>query len=214
MKKIEAKKRELTGKRVKSLRKEGKIPGVVYGKGMESIPIFVDELEINRIIKDPEYESQLYDLSIDGTSNESIIKNVVFDTYKKRIVHIDFYAIQRGQKIEVNIPIVLEGEAIGVKQGGLVEQYMKDLRIKCLPRDIPEHFNVDITNLNLEDYLKVKDLNIDEKYEILSSLDETVVLIGLPAKAKATETTEEEAETEGEEGKEKTEEGEEKENKD
>ncbi len=207
MKKIEVMKRDLKGKKVKVLRKQGKIPGVIYGKEVESTPILIDEIAINRIVRSPEYESRLYEINIDGKPVEAIIKKVKFDTYKKRIIHIDFYAVQRGQKIDVNIPIVLIGEAIGISQGGLVEQYVKDLHIKCLPSDIPEHFDVDITNLNLEEYIKVKDLNIDEKYEILSSLDETVVLIGLPAKAKTVEEAEEVEGEEGEEGESETEEG-------
>ena len=206
MKKIEAKKRDLKGKKVNNLRKEGKIPGVIYGKEFDSTPILLDEISLNRVINTAEYESRLYELVIDGKSTETIIKKVKFDTYKKRVIHIDFYAIQRGQKIEVNIPIILTGEAIGISQGGLVSQYLKDLRIKCLPKEIPEHFVIDITDLNLEEYAKVKDLNIDNKFEVLNSLDETVVLIGLPAKAKAAEPTEE---VEGEEGEEEGEEGEE-----
>lgn len=209
MKKIEVKRRDLTGTKVKVLRKKGKIPGIIYGKEMKSTPILMDEKIINGIINSPEYESRLYQIIIDGKPTEAIIKKVEWDTYKHKIIHMDFYAIQRGQKIEVNIPVVLEGEAIGLTQGGLTEQYLKSLRIKCLPADIPEHFIVDISNLELEDYLKVKDINIDEKFEVLNSPDETVVLIGLPAKAKVVEEEVEGEGVEGEEGEEKPTEGEE-----
>ena len=201
--KLKAEKRGITGKKVGKERKQGKIPGVMYGKEFAPVNIFVDAIELNRIINKPDWESKIYTVDLAGEEQEVIIKKVDFDTYKHNILHVDFYAIKRGEKIEVNIPIILTGEPIGVKKGGLIEQQVKEIKIKCLPKDLPEHFTIDISDMDVEDYKKIKDIEFDEKYEVLNPLDEIVVIIGVPAKAKA-EAAEEEAAT-AEEATEETE---------
>jgi large subunit ribosomal protein L25 len=193
-KEIEGKIRKDIGKRyAKRMRKEGRIPGIFYGQEIEKpISVSFDEKDINRIITKLEWESTIFNLKLGGKTYEALIKEVIYNTYKNAVIHLDLYAIKRGQKLEVKIPIVLLGESVGAKTGGVIEHITKELLIKCLPVDIPEHFSVDITNLDVNDYIKVKDIPFDNKYDILSSQDETIVHIGVPSSLKAEKTEEEE----------------------
>ncbi len=186
--------------KVKRLRKAGMIPGIIYGRHLESaISVSVEKQEFTNLINRIEWESSLINLNLEGAEQEVILKKVEYDTYKHNIIHFDMFAIKRGEKIDVKIPIVLTGEAIGLEHGGIVDQMTKDLHVKCLPKDLIDHFMVDITALDMGDYIKVRDIDADlEKFEVLSSPDETVILIATPAKL--IEPTIDEEELEGEEG--------------
>lgn len=193
------------------LRRQGKIPGVIYSKHIEPISVEVLEGALNPLVFSA--RTHLISLNIeDGNKLDCIIKEVQFDPVSDKIVHFDLQGFDATEKIQIEIPIQLNGTAIGLKEGGILQHVLHKLDIQCLPSAIPEEITLDVTNLKLGDSIHVKDVKIDG-VEILNAEDSIVVTVTHPKKEKepvAEETAEEEETTEPEViGKGKTEEKEE-----
>ena len=205
---LEINKREKAGKEVaRKLRKEGKIPGVVYGSG-EPIKVWVDEKKFNEVINKMRDKLLLVDLRIGSEKFPSIIKVMQRDTINDRFVHIDFLHIEKGKEINVDVPLVLKGEPIGLKKGGILDHHIYKISVKGTLSNIPHFINVDISYLDLGETLFVKDLNV-KKVEVITHLDTPIVSILTPRIAEEKEVVEEEvgeeAETAGVEEKEEAE---------
>lgn len=174
-----ANKRTLSTKGVvNQLRREGNVPGIFYSKGVEPLPIYISE----RIIKPLVFTSETHIVNLkidDDQERKSILKNVQFDPVTDRVVHFDLQGISADQEIELEVQVLLEGQAKGVKEGGIVQHTMHKLHISCLPGDIPEHIAVDITNLNLGSSIHVRDLKL-EKVKILHADDQVIVSVVMP----------------------------------
>lgn len=196
---LEAKKREISTKgAINQLRKNGKVPGVFYIKGNEGIPIVVEENDINRLVFTS--ESHLIQLKIDRDTEEmyeSILKEVQFDPVTDKVVHFDLRGITRGEVIELEIPLMLKGTPIGVKEGGVLQQSLHKLHIECLPSHIPAHLEYDVTNLKFGDTVTVADLSF-ENVTILNN--EKSVVISIVAPKMVEEEKPEEEVLAGEEG--------------
>lgn len=166
--------REEKGKQaVKRLRGKGLVPAVVYHRGDEPISISIGDKEISKIIHSAEGENALINLTIEkekkGKARPVIIKEVQHDPVKRSILHVDFNEISLTEKIVVEVEVVAVGEPIGVKQdGGLLDHPLRQVKIKCLPTDIPKHIDVDVSALKLNDSIHVKDLKVSDKLEILN----------------------------------------------
>lgn len=173
---ITAKKRTKSTKgAVNKLRREGNVPGVLYSKGSEPVNIFVEELSLKPVVYTSEVH--LVNLKIENQDNvRSILKDIQFDPLTDRIVHVDFQAVTLGKAIQLQVPISFIGSAVGVKEGGKLQQNLHKLDIQCLPKDIPQHLEVDITNLHIGKSILVSDLSF-ENIEILSAGDTVVVSI-------------------------------------
>lgn len=199
---LKAKKRETSTKgAINQLRKDGKIPGVFYIKGNEGIPIVVEENDINHLVFTS--ESYLIQLKIEGDSedmHESILKEIQFDPVTDKVVHFDLRGITRGEVIELEIPLMLKGTPVGIKEGGVLQQVLHKLHIECLPRNIPAHLEFDVTELKFGETITVADLNFED-ITILNS-DKSVVLSIVAPKMVEEETAEEGEELLGEEGEE------------
>jgi len=173
---ITVQKREISTKgAVNQLRKEGSVPGILYSKGTEPINISISELLLKPIV----YTSEVHLVNLKIDENEgvrSILKDVQFDPLTDKIIHVDFQAITVGKSIQLQVPIALLGSAIGVKEGGRLLQSLHKFDIECLPKDIPEHLEVDISNLEVGDSITVKDLSF-ENITILNSEDTSVVSV-------------------------------------
>jgi large subunit ribosomal protein L25 len=179
---LKATPRKETGKGpLKSLRNEGKLPGVIYGKDFENTPVFVDYKEFFKIIK-KHGETAIIDLEFQGDNIPVMMKEVQKDTLKRAIVHVDFLKISLTEKIEIKLPVVLRGEAEGVKEGGTLQHQLREITAKVLPRDIPEHIEVDINGLHIGDVVTLGDIEIDDKIEVLDSPDEVIVTVLAPMK--------------------------------
>lgn len=154
---LNAKKREGKGKyKAFNLRKTGGIPGVIYGKGMaDNISVSVDLKEFLHLLKTGE---RILDLSVDGAVSKVLVKAVQHGTYDHEILHVDFRAIRDDEVVEVELQIEIVGEAAGTKVGGMVEQNLHQIHVRCLPKDMPERIDVDITDLKLGGILYVEDL--------------------------------------------------------
>lgn len=193
---IQAKRRELSTKgAVNKLRKNGEVPGIYYTKGTEPIPISVPELSLNPIVYTAETHIINLDLG-DTEAKKSILKNIQFDPVTDKIVHIDFLGISLDKEIEIEVPISIEGQAKGIKDGGIIQQSMHKLSVLCLPGDIPQHITINISDLGVGDAIHVKDLAIDN-VKFLHNEEVIIVAVVMPraqveATAAATETPGEE----------------------
>ncbi len=188
--KLNAKSREISTKgKINELRRQGFVPGVFYIKNEDPIYFYVPESSLRPLVYTT--EMHLVDLIIDEDKNyKSIVKDVQFDPITDKMIHVDLQGITVGQAIEVQVPILLTGQAIGIKEGGRLQQVIHKLDVECLPKDIPEQLEVDITNLKIGDNLLVKDLSYDN-IKILTEEDAVIVTILAP---KGTEEEEAEAE--------------------
>ncbi len=185
---INAKKRILSTKgAVNKLRRNGEVPGIFYSKGGEPIPISVLELSLNPLV----YTSETHIVNLEIENDEtkkSILKNIQFDPVTDKIVHFDFLGISLDQKIEIEVPISVEGQAKGIKEGGILQQSMHKLRVSCLPGDIPEHITINVAALGVGDSVHVKDLSLPN-VEILHNDDVLIVSVVMPRAQVETTTT-------------------------
>lgn len=195
MEKIDLKvKRRDTGKtNVKKIRNSGLVPGVFYQHGIGSIPILSDLLSLRSIVYTN--DTKLINLFIDNDEpKECVLKDVVFDPITDRITHFDMIGFIPDEIMNVDVPIVLVGQAIGSKEGGILQHSLHKLSIKCMAKDIPSLVEIDITNLKVGKAIHVKDTNIPNATIELPP-DTVIVSCVLPRAAvskaaEATETTE------------------------
>ncbi len=174
---------------VNSLRKEGKVPGVLYSKGVEPISFTTTLIALRPIVYTK--EMRLVNLKInDKEAITCILKDIQFDPVSDKIIHVDFLAITAGQKIEVQVPVSLIGQSVGIKEGGQIQQHLHKLEVECLPKNIPDHLEIDITELNIGDSVHIRDLSFDNI--TLTNTDDTLVVAIAAPKAEEEETATEE----------------------
>ncbi len=203
---LKAEIREETGKGVaRQLRRDGLLPGVVYGRNRVPQPLVINPDDLKQKMGG----NAIFDLDLNGAQETVMIKEVQRDPVSGEYLHIDFLHITMDEKITVSIPINLTGEAAGVKEGGVLQQLLREISIECLPLDIPEELTLDISSLDLGDSLLVSDIEVPEDIEIVTPLEEVVVTIVAPTEMVEEEEEEEEEEFmepevigEGEEGEE------------
>ncbi|OQX87870.1 hypothetical protein B6D60_03115 [candidate division KSB1 bacterium 4484_87] len=199
-----------TGKEnAKKLRREGKIPGVFYAHGEKSVPIVVEDRELAKVIAQV---GGLIDVQIDGKKKrKAIIKDVQSDPITNKFFHVDIMGVHLKEKVTVTVPLHVVGDPVGVKdQGGILHQYSHEIDVSCLPLDIPDHVEVDVSELNIGDSITIGDIKI-ENVTIVGEEEQPLATILAPTVSKEPveeEEGEEEA-VEGEaeaDGEEKTEE--------
>ncbi len=190
---IEANERKTINKRSRnSLRNEGRVPGVLYGSRLEPIPIDVTRAAIHPVVFTA--KTNLISLKIDGHEEyECVVKDIQFDPVSDKVVHFDLIGLTRGEKIQLDVPVRLLGNAVGVKEGGLLQESLHKLNIECLPINIPQSLEIDVTALNVGDSIHVADLNF-ENITILNPENTIVVSVVLPKVEKEVEPAEEEVE--------------------
>jgi large subunit ribosomal protein L25 len=209
---LQAKSRAKKGTRqVKKLRKEGIIPAVVYGPEEDSVPLELDEKSFLKVLREGVSESVIITLKIDNDSSKEkkvLIREIQHDPVWDRILHVDFQHISMAKEITVTVPIHLVGIAVGVTDGGILQPSIRELEVECLPGDIPERVEVDVTALKIGDAIHVKDIRL-EKVVILTDAEGSVVSVVPPSVYKEPEVkVAEEAAAEPEVvGEEKPEEG-------
>jgi len=201
---IQAETRKALGKnKVKKLRNAKKIPVIIYGDG--SLPLTInysDALKVYNL----RHDTFLIKLSIDGNKNKNaLLKNIQMDPVKNKVNHLDFMELIEGKMVSVRIPLELSGIPEGVKMGGIIEHFLWEINIECLPNNIPENIKLDITNLNIGDSIHISDLPVAEGVRILDKEDQVILTIGLPTGMVEEKEEEEIPEEELEEGAEKAE---------
>jgi large subunit ribosomal protein L25 len=159
----------------KKLRRSGRIPGVLYSKHIQPISIDVAENTLNPLVFTA--KAHLISLKLTGQEEqECIIKNVQFDPVTDKVIHFDLIGLTKGEKLEIDVPVQLKGSAPGIKEGGVLQFSLHKLRVECFPKDIPEHLEVDISNLNIGDAIHVSDLSF-ENVELLNPKNAIVVSV-------------------------------------
>ena len=157
------------------VRRDGKIPAVVYGAGKESLSIAVDPRVVSRILHSETGHNTIFDLSLNGEKTKAMIVDWQYEPIKGRLLHIDLKRIALDKVLRVSVPIELIGEAAGVKQeGGILEQMLREVEIECLPADIPSHIDVDISHLTFGKVLRVSDLPHLQKIKFLTDENQPV----------------------------------------
>ncbi|MCP2520394.1 50S ribosomal protein L25/general stress protein Ctc [SCandidatus Aminicenantes bacterium Aminicenantia_JdfR_composite] len=178
------------------LRKEGKLPGILYGNNMENIPIIVDKKDIQRILKSETGENTIFKITLDSQTYDVIIKDLQRDPVFYEPLHVDLYHIAMDKPIEVTVAIALKGDAVGVKsEGGFLDFVTREIDIRCLPKDIPEYIEVDISDLHVNQALKVEDIKVPEGIEILEDPEVVIVHVLPPEEEEKVEEEEEKEET-------------------
>jgi large subunit ribosomal protein L25 len=185
---LQAEKRETRGKNeARRLRAQGRIPAVVYGveKG-KAVEISVDPKALLKILHSESGVNTLIGLALAGADTRVLVKEYQLDPIDHRLLHADFYQVAMDKALKVTVPILLRGEARGVKQqGGIVDFVNREIEIECLPGDIPEHIAVDVSELLMHEGIRVRDLKTEgAKWNALSDADMMIVhVVALKAEA-------------------------------
>src|SRR5216684_1647733 len=158
------------------VRREGKVPGVVYGAGKDSLSVAVDPRQVLRILHSETGHNTIFDLTLNGGERtKAMIVDWQYEPIKGKLLHIDLMRIAMDQMLKVAVPILLKGEAEGVKQqGGILEQVLREVEVECLPGDIPSHIDADVSDLVFGKVLRVSDLPRGEKVKVLTDPNQTV----------------------------------------
>jgi large subunit ribosomal protein L25 len=160
------------------LRRNGRVPGIYYSKQGEPIAVEVPVNAINPLVFTS--QTHLINLQLDnGSELECIIKDIQFDPVTDKVVHFDLMGLISGETIQIEVPVQLNGNAIGIKEGGQLQQVLHKLEISCLPKDLPQHIELDVTELHLGDTLHVSDIVL-ENITILNPADAVIVAIAHP----------------------------------
>ncbi len=191
------------------LRKEGKIPCVIYGHN-KPVHISIDTKEFDTKFHTIS-ENILITIIVEDKEYEVLVKDFQENMLMSQITHIDFFEVERGKVLKTRIPVYLIGTSIGVKEGGLLEHRLHEIDIECFPKDIPEKIEVDVTELQVGDSFHVSDLTVPETVKILNFMEQSVVSVTTVKVEEEPEPEEEIGEgEEGEEGEEAAESTEEK----
>lgn len=201
---LTAARRQQTGKgAARSLRREGRIPAVLYGGGRDNAALSVDIHDMEVLLNKVSPSQALLDLSFSGGGAEKrtvMIKELQIDPVKFKYLHVDFYEVKMDQQITTTVPVAAVGTSKGVEEGGVLQIIRRELEVNCLPGDIPEQIEIDITNLDIGDSVHVEDIRLGEKIEVPYETNFTILTVVSPAMEKEeVEEAEEEAGEEAEE---------------
>src|SRR5215469_18003866 len=176
---LEAQPREPGNKNdARRVRRDGKIPGVVYGAGKDSLSVSVDPRQVLRILHSESGHNTIFDLALNGERAKAMIVDWQYEPIKGKLLHIDVKRIAMDKALKVSVPIFLKGEAEGVKtQGGILEQIAREIEIECLPSDIPSHIDAEVTHLVFGTVLRVSDLPHSGKLKVLTDPNQPVAHI-------------------------------------
>ncbi len=190
------------------LRREGRIPAILYGSDIDSVALSVSNYDVEHLFKKVSYAQALLNLTVEnGQPFEKMvmIKEVQTDPLSHQYLHIDFYEVKMDQKITATVPVVTQGTAKGVANGGILQIIRRELEVVCFPADIPEHIVIDISNLDIGDAVHVEDIRLEGDIEIPYDVNFAVVTVVSP-KMTEEKPAAEAAEGEGEEAAESKEE--------
>ncbi len=179
---VEAKERKLSGKNAnRRLRQDGRIPGVVYGKGRQSFSVSIDSAEVYRILHSEAGRNTIFKLEMGGWLSDVLIRDYQLDPVKEDLVHADFQVVSMDQKMAFQVPIEAVGLSKGVKAGGILDIVLREVELLCLPSDVPDHIRVDVTDLEVGDIVRLEKVEVDvSKVTILSDSNLVVVTVVPP----------------------------------
>ncbi len=196
---ISATPRSETGKGVaRKLRAQHNLPGVLYGRHREPQPLVLDGRDFDRLIEHYAAETTVVELTLDGQSVRTLIREIQRHPFKRQVLHVDFQALVAGEKVTVDVPIVLVGIPEGVRlNGGTLDQVMRELTVEVDPSNIPNHVDVDVSALNVGDSLHVSDIPLPEGVEVQDDPETTICVVVPPRVAEEVAAPAEEEEATG-----------------
>jgi large subunit ribosomal protein L25 len=174
--------REKGGKgAARQLRSRGQVPAVLYGRGREPLTLTLNARDLDKMLGHIQAESTVIEVTVDGQTAKTLIREIQRHPIKRQILHVDFQALVAGEKVVVSIPIVLTGTAEGVKlEGGVLDQTLRELEIEVDPSSIPDHVELDVTNMMIGDSLHVSDIKVPEGVEIQDDPETSVAVLAAP----------------------------------
>jgi large subunit ribosomal protein L25 len=180
--KVQAQLRSGRGKNdARRVRREGLVPVTVYGGGAETVAAVAPLRDLAAILRSESGRNTIFTIEVDGVgTSEVMFHDRQIDPIKGRLIHADLTRLVKGQKIEVTVPLHLTGEPIGVKEKqGVLEQIIREIEIKCEPRDIPDAIEIDVSGLDVHDVLRVSDIRVAEGVEILNDAEMVIATVGI-----------------------------------
>jgi len=180
--KVQAKLRDGRGKNdARRARRDGMVPITVYGGGTETVAAVAPARELAAILRSESGRNTIFTIDVEGVGvSEVMFHDRQIDPVKGRLIHADLARLVKGQKIEVTVPLHLVGEPIGVKEKqGVLEQIIREIEIRCEPRQIPDSLDVDVTNLDVHELLHVSDIAAGEGIEILTDAEQVIATVGI-----------------------------------
>lgn len=176
---LEVSRRETTGKEVaKKLRRDGKVPAVVYGGHRDPVAITVDRKLVSELVQKSEHGIRsVFLLKMAGSDQQrhAMIKEVTIDPMTRKMTHIDFVRVVMDEMVKVTVPVHITGTSIGVKEGGILDFQARELHVECLPNAIPDSIDVDVTALGHHEYIRIKDLVLPEGVKVSDDPERVVV---------------------------------------
>ena len=180
--KVQAKLREGRGKNdARRARRDGMVPITVYGGGAETVAAVAPARDLAAILRTEAGRNTIFTIEVEGVgASEVMFHDRQVDPVKGRLIHADLTRLVKGQKIEVTVPLHLVGEPFGVKEKqGVLEQIIREIEIRCEPRQIPDSLDVDVSNLDVHDLLHVSDIAVGEGIEILTDAEQVIATVGI-----------------------------------
>lgn len=195
---IDCIKRDVKNKQhLKVFKRKNFIPGIVYGKGEEALPVFLPGREFDRTLQKHGMRG-LFSLAIDGMAKPQmvLIREIQKNPIKGNIIHVDFLTVSMDEKVNTLVTILINGEDEIIKKGALLQTGLKEVEVLCFPQDIPDNFACDVSHLEIGDKIIVRDLDIPQDVELISDPEAPIVIILAPGRGAASETEPETEETE------------------
>jgi len=171
-----------TGKGVaRKLRHAGRIPGIIYGHAREPLALSINTRDFEKLLEHISAENTVIELSLDGKTSRTLIREIQRHPFRREYLHVDFQELVAGETVIVRIPLVIVGSAIGVRQeGGVLDQTLRDLEIEVDPANMPNHIDVDVTNVNIGESIHVRDLVLPPGVTALTDIDAAIVVCAAP----------------------------------
>jgi large subunit ribosomal protein L25 len=182
---IEVERRDSTGKGYnRKLRQQGLIPAVVYGGGKEAVPVTIDRHAVTELLRSEKGRNTLFLLKMKGTKQErqAMLRDAQIDPLTRQYIHLDFIRVMKGQRLKVEVPVVLDGEPAGVKIGGFLDWLSRTLHVECEADAIPPKFHLDVSGLGLGEHLNASAVALPEGVKLLDDPNKLLVTIKTHAK--------------------------------
>jgi large subunit ribosomal protein L25 len=189
---LSAKNRQGSGSsQARRIRRSGRIPAILYGRSGQAISIDLDAQEFALRVRNIS-ESTIVKVEVDGTSHDAFVKDTQRNIVDGNILHVDFYEVESGVALRAKVSLHLSGNPVGVREGGMLENPVHEIEVECLPKDLPERIDIDISGLKVNQSLHVRDIPLAEGVKLISNADQVVALVKF-AKAEAAPAAEAEA---------------------
>ena len=174
--------RDISGKgAARSLRRQGQVPAVIYGHGRAPQPLSLNARDLDKLLGHIQAESTVIEVTVGGHTAKTLIREIQRHPIKRQILHVDFQALVAGEMVTVNIPIVLNGIPEGVRlEGGVLDQTLREIEIEVDPSDIPDHVELDVTNMVIGDSLHVSDIVVPAGVKVLDDPETSVAVLAAP----------------------------------